>query len=67
MKHTLPKFLLGCLLLAACSKSGTFDDRSTEQSAARIRAERSAAVEPGPAPMPADTLELDTLHHQGTN
>ncbi|GAB4093348.1 hypothetical protein [Flaviaesturariibacter terrae] len=67
MKRTLPKLLLGCLLLTACSKSGAFSDRSSEGLGARARVSATSNLEPPPAPMPADTLELDSLHHPGTN
>ncbi|TCZ70475.1 hypothetical protein [Flaviaesturariibacter aridisoli] len=68
MKYTFPKVLLGCLLLAACSKSGTLNELSAERAPARLGVVRQLDnVELPPAPIPADTLEIDSLRHPGTN
>ena len=64
MKLTLPKVLLGCLLMTACSKSGTLHELSAESAPASTL--RVATDELEPAPIPADTLQIDSLRHPGT-
>jgi predicted small secreted protein len=54
--------LMGCLLLAACSKNATVGDLNDIQSAhkkqtARIGEDSKSPLPP--APMPVDTLELE--------
>lgn len=53
-------FIASCLLIVACSKHSTLNDDIFKAN------EVSASGTNGPAPMPPDTLALDTLNKPST-
>jgi hypothetical protein len=68
MDHTLLRkaqaLLLGCVLLAACSKSATVNEMSeTRKTEQRARVGEDSKSPLPPAPMPIDSLELAETHN----
>ncbi|GAA4337804.1 hypothetical protein [Flaviaesturariibacter amylovorans] len=66
---TAQALVLGCALLTACSKGKAAETslETAEQRQARIAGSLDEVPKwPLPAPMPADTLELDSLDRPDT-